>query len=195
MMEHRVTSSPPHSRRHDYHARTWEIWLEILASYLSHTSTFRPSSLLPIPSDKPFLIHLFSLILINHTAMEELRQALKKAGIWPNTVAFTVLGREYSVLATIRLVVCICGYLVIRRAVLMYVRRVHMQRLEEGEEGKADESGAPVEEVTVDKDKPKGDEWGSKARRRQREARKRAEAEAERRNLEEESGGIDKYLD
>jgi hypothetical protein len=127
--------------------------------------------------------------------MEELRQVLSDAGIKPNAVAFTLLGRQYTVLSTIRLVVCVCGYLVLRRAFLIYARKAHMKTLEESE-------SQVEEEVTVDKDKPipldyesEGEGWGSKARRRQREAIKRAEREAERRNLEEENGGIDKYLD
>ncbi|KAG0640473.1 hypothetical protein HOY80DRAFT_1000112 [Tuber brumale] len=130
--------------------------------------------------------------------MEELRQILSDAGVKPNAVAFTLLGRQYTVLTTIRLVVCVCGYLVLRRAFLIYARKAHMQQLKALDESNKSEE----EEVTVDKDKPipldyesEGEGWGSKARRRQREAIKRAEREAERRNLEEESGGIDKYLD
>jgi len=77
-----------------------------------------------------------------------------------------------------------------------------MQRLEalEGESKSAERT--QIEEIVVDKDKPipldyesEGEGWGSKARRRQREAMKKAEREAERKNLEEENGGIDKYLD
>lgn len=134
--------------------------------------------------------------------MEELRQVLNNAGIKPNAVAFTVLGRQYTVLTTIRLFVCVCGYLVLRRAFLIYARKAHMQRLEALQEESKSGERTPMEEVTVDKDKPipldyesEGEGWGSKARRRQREAIKRAEREAERRNLEEENGGIDKYLD
>ncbi|RPB01340.1 hypothetical protein L873DRAFT_1803881 [Choiromyces venosus 120613-1] len=108
-----------------------------------------------------------------------------------HAVAFTLLGRRYTVLSTVRLVVCVCGYLVLHRAFLIYVRNAHMQRLkvveEQGKLGK--------EEETVDKNKPipldyksEGEGWGSKARKRQREATKRVEEEAERRNLGEGEG-------
>ncbi|RPA91010.1 hypothetical protein L873DRAFT_1795146 [Choiromyces venosus 120613-1] len=130
--------------------------------------------------------------------MENLRHALQSAGIRPNGVAFTLLGRQYTVLTTVRLVVCVCGYLVLRRAFLIYARGAHMQQLKA-----QDEQGKDVEEeVTADKNKPipldyesEGEGWGSKVRKRQREATRRAEEEAERRNLEEERGGIEKYLD
>ena len=130
--------------------------------------------------------------------MEGLRQVLSDAGVKPNAVAFTLLGREYSVLSTIRLVVCLCGYLVLRRAFLIYARKTHMRQLEEEAKSQAEEE---EEEVTADKDKPiqldfeSGGGWGSKARSRQRWAIQRAEREIERRILEEENEGIDKYLD
>ncbi|RPB01390.1 hypothetical protein L873DRAFT_1889427 [Choiromyces venosus 120613-1] len=108
-------------------------------------------------------------------------------------VTFTLLGRQYSILSTVRSVVCVCGCLVLRRAFLIYACNAHMQQLKALEEsGKWGEDG---DEVTVDKNKPipfgyksKGEGWGIKARKTQRKATKRVEEEARRRNLGEEGG-------
>ncbi|KAG0632770.1 hypothetical protein HOY80DRAFT_1141897 [Tuber brumale] len=79
--------------------------------------------------------------------MEELRQVPTGTGVKPNAIAFTLLCRQYTVLATIRLAICICGYLVLPRSFLIYACKQHMRPLEE-------EVQSEVEEVKVDKDKP-----------------------------------------
>ncbi|RPA90959.1 hypothetical protein L873DRAFT_1795184 [Choiromyces venosus 120613-1] len=92
-----------------------------------------------------------------------------------HTVAFNLLGRQYTVRSTVPCpVMCL--------VFLIYAGTPQMQQLKALEEqGKL---GEAEEEVTVDKDKPmlldyesEGEGWGSRARERLSEATKRAEEE------------------
>ncbi|KAG0643722.1 hypothetical protein HOY80DRAFT_1133627 [Tuber brumale] len=71
--------------------------------------------------------------------MEELRQIPTGAGVKPNAIAFTLLYRQYTVLTTIRLAICVCGYLVLPRSFLIYACKQHMRQLEEEVQSEVEE--------------------------------------------------------
>lgn len=109
----------------------------------------------------------------------------------PSPITFTFLGREYTVQNAIRMVVIICGYILLRGLFLQLSKKYQMAAHEqEIDTAEADATAAIGGDYESD-----GDSWGSKTRRRQRAAEAIALAEIEKRNLAEENADIDKYLD